>query len=64
LPASAIINSSVADRTKEIALMDLVDPWDSKYCLDKFDSFTISSPQITDPVKLATLFALQSLQGI
>ena len=38
--------------------MDLVNQWDSKYCLAKFNGFKLSSAQITVESDLAKIFSL------
>ena len=38
--------------------MDLVNQWDSKYCLAKFNGFKLSSTQITVESDLAKIFSL------
>ena len=52
--ASAAIQSQAGDRVKTIRKMDLTDPYDSKYCLAKFNKFVLRSAQLSD--QTAALF--------
>lgn len=55
-PASvAVQQMPIESRTKKIKLLELTDPWDSKYCLTEFNNFSLVSPENTD---LSNIFDL------